>query len=197
MNEIELTRLIKPLDIGFTSGRNNPWTILNRGSGAGFKHCLDRRYATHTFFFTLDNGMPFATELNEDGIEEDSAAKYLTDGKSGKLIAIYRYRHWTEAGLINAHDRLVHLRQLDRPYSWLEAVGKNPVMRKLFPKFTARHNDRETCDENIFTILKNYTAWSDYLASWVADSRNLHPHKLRTAMVVQPQNFDLIWRETP
>jgi hypothetical protein len=195
MNEIELTRLVKPLDIGFTSGRNNPWTIANRASGAGWKHAFDRRYTTHTFLFTIDSGLPFATELTPQGIEEDSASKYLNDGKSGKLIAIYRYKHWDVTGEARALARLAHLRQIKKPYSWLEAIGKNQAIRKIFPRLTARNNDRETCDENVFTIHKDYTFWQNFPDVWAADSRTLHPYKLRREMVVQPRNFELIWRE--
>jgi hypothetical protein len=195
MNEIELTRLVKPLDIGFTSGRNNPWTVLNRGSGAGWKLAFDRRYTTHTFLFTIDHGRPFATELNEDGIEEDSATKYLTDGKQGKLIAIYRFKHWTDYSVLRAMECLVNLRQKDMPYSWLEAIGKNKVVRKIFPRLTARNNTRLTCDENVFTILRDFGGWGDFPACWAVDARTLHPHKLRTQIVMQPNNFDLIWRE--
>lgn len=195
MNLIELTRLVKPMDIGFTSGRNNPWTVANRGSGAGLKHAFDRRYTTHTFLFTVDGGLPFATELTEDGIEEDSAEKYLTDGKQGKLIAIYRFKHWTEYSAIQAQEALLRMRQKDEPYSWLEAIGKNKVVRTLFPRLTKRNSDRFTCDENVFTILRDFGGWGEYPATWDADSRNIHPYKLRVEMVKQPHNFELLWRE--
>jgi hypothetical protein len=182
MNLPELSRIISPLDVGFTSGHNNPWTICNRATGAGLKNALNRKYPTHTFLFTLDQGQPFATELTEDGIEEDSAAQYLNDGKSGRLIAIYRWTGWTADTTEKALARLAQLRQLDLPYSLGEAVGKNPLVRKLFPRMTSRHRERETCDENVFTILTRYGGWKNYPELWIADSRNYHPWMLMQAM---------------
>ena len=66
------------LDIFFTSGRNPLGCLLNRASGAGLKNAFNYNIPTHTGFMTIDHGQWFATELTEDGIEEDSFLLYFS-----------------------------------------------------------------------------------------------------------------------
>ena len=193
MNNAELFRLTQDLDIGFTSGRNNPWTILNRGSGAGFRHAFDRSYPTHTLLRTSEEHQVMATELTEDGIEEDSMMKYIRDGKNGKLLDIYRFKGWTAETVLAAKKHLAELRQIDAPYSFWEAIGKNKVIRKLFPRLTSRHNKtRMTCDENVFTVHRDFGGWTGYPMVWDIDSRLFHPTTLRNVIRADKQ-FKLVY----
>jgi hypothetical protein len=184
LNNIELHRITRPLDVGFTSGANyNPWTWANRGSGAGFKNILNRDIPTHALLVTHDHGQVMATELRSTGIEEDSFVKYLRNPKRDRIMEIWRFTEWTESGIQAALKHLAYLRQQNRPYSWWEAIGKNRIVRKLFPRLTSRHNEaRQTCDENVFTIHRDYAGWNQYPFEWDTDTRLMHPHTLRTAI---------------
>lgn len=160
MNNTELLRITRPMDIFFTSGNSaNPWTLANRVAGAGWKHAYDRDIPTHTGFITHSYGQVFCTELTEDGIEEDSAAKYLRSARRDRMIAIYRWSGFDDEDKRgHALGRLAYLRQLDCGYDWRGAIG-------IALPFLKHNERREYCSENVFTILKKY-GWTGYPDKW-------------------------------
>jgi hypothetical protein len=121
----------EPLDIFFTSGRDFISCVFNRASAVGWRRRRDYSVATHTGFLTHDHGQWFATELTEDGIEEDSFQKYLV-GRKCKLHSVYR---WAGFQLPEVRTRtlahLAQLRQQDRGYDWRGAIACNRFFRWL------------------------------------------------------------------
>jgi len=183
----------KELDIVFTSGRDPVSCIFNRSSGAGIGHAFDYTVPTHVFFTTFDSGQWFATELTEDGIEEDSLEKYITKRRfKARLHSVYR---WPMLGETDTRERvlqyLAELRQRDHGYDWIGAIRCNRVVRRLFPRLRDS-KAREYCSENVFSVLK-WQGWKAFPHRWL--DKAPHPFQLLRAIMLDT-TFSLMYENT-
>jgi len=180
----------RQLDIGFTSGRDPVSCIFNRGSGAGAKNMFNMTIPTHVFLTSYDHGEWLATEATEDGLEEDSIAKYFgTKRFKPRLHSVYRWRGFDNKDVREDVLRhLAELRQKDLGYDYRGAVRCNKVIRKLFP-FIKESKSKQYCSENVFQVMK-WKGLEGYPARWDLDDP--HPYPLQRFLAMRGE-FGLLY----
>jgi len=170
----------RELDIVFTSGRDPVSCIFNRASGAGLRHAFDYSVPTHVFFMTFDHGQWMATELTEDGIEEDSFEKYLTEKRfRARLHSAFRWSGFGEES-VRAHvlANLAEARQKDSGYDWIGAIRCNRIVRRIFPNLR-ESKTKYYCSENVFSVLW-HQGWTRFPRHWTEKAP--HPAPLLRAI---------------